>query len=111
MRRALVAMLFTFLPGCGREAATSSDRQIACSASRGGQFETRCSVERRGNNLTLRHQDGGFRRFLIVSDGRGLLAADGAEQAKITIIGKDRIELSAGDHRYQLPAKIADVSR
>jgi hypothetical protein len=68
-----------------------------------------CPVERSGDLVTLRHPDGGFRRFHVVKDGRGLVAADGAEQATVTVLGKDQIELSVGEDRYRLPATMAAV--
>jgi hypothetical protein len=59
-----------------------------------------------GAILTLRHPDGGFRRFRIVTDGRGLAPADGAEKAKITLIADKRIEVTVGEDRYRLPATV-----
>lgn len=66
-----------------------------------------CSVEQDGGVLTIRHPDGGFRRFQILDDQRGLASADGAESAKISIIADGQIEVSAGDDRYRLPATIS----
>ena len=51
--------------------------------------------DRGGDMLTLRHPDGGFRRLRIVQDGRGLVSADGAEEAKLVIIDKGLIEAAA----------------
>lgn len=55
--------------------------------------------------LVIHHPDGSFRRFEIVDDGRGLVAADGAEGALISVAG-DMIEVTLGDYRYLLPATI-----
>ena len=55
--------------------------------------------------LVLRHPDGGFRRLLVTKDG--IVAADGAETAKVTPIDKGMIEVALGANRYRLPATIA----
>ena len=70
-----------------------------------------CPVEQDGDILTLRHADGGFRRFRIVKDGRGLETADGAERSSVAVIGKGQIELSVGQDRYRMPATIAATAR
>jgi hypothetical protein len=74
-----------------------------------------CTIERTadGNDtiLTLRQPDGGFHRLRITRDGRGVIAADGAEVAKVTVIGNDRIEVAIGDARYRLPATVGPVAR
>jgi len=74
-----------------------------------------CTIERTadGNDtiLTLRQPDGGFHRLRIARDGRGVVAADGAETAKVTVIGADRIEVAIGDARYRLPATVGAVAR
>jgi hypothetical protein len=71
------------------------------------QWARDCTAERDGDMLTIRHPDGGFRRFRILGDGHGFEAADGAEPAKLTIIGQDRIEAVAGSDRYRLPVQVA----
>ncbi len=69
---------------------------------------SRCTVERTttpaGPVLTLRAPDGGFHRLLVVRDGRGLVAADGAEPAAIVIVGPRLIDVGIGGDRYRLPA-------
>ena len=74
-----------------------------------------CTVERTtdGNDtiLTLRQPDGGFHRLRITRDGRGVVAADGAEAAKVTVIANNRIEVAIGGARYRLPATIGPVAR
>ncbi len=74
-----------------------------------------CTIERTadGNDtiLTLRQPDGGFHRLRITRDGRGVIAADGAEVAKVTVIGNDQIEVAIGDARYLLPATVGPVAR
>lgn len=74
-----------------------------------------CTLDRtssdRGTILTLRQPDGGFRRLLVTRDGRGVIAADGAERAVVTIIGPDEIEVALGGARYRLPATVGAVAR
>lgn len=74
-----------------------------------------CTIERIADGgdtiLTLRQPDGGFHRLRITRDGRGVVAADGAEAARVTVIGNDRIEVAIGDARYRLPATIGPIAR
>ncbi|WP_235536873.1 hypothetical protein [Sphingomonas sp. Root241] len=58
--------------------------------------------------LTLRHPDGAFHRLQITRDGRGVIAADGAEPAKVTPLAADRIEVELGGARYRLPATVRE---
>lgn len=84
--------------------------RIAC-ARRGSQiFAATCTVERESDDqgllLTIRHPDGGFHRFRVTTDGRGVIAADGAEVAHVKVLGNDQIEVALGGDRYRLPATI-----
>ena len=56
--------------------------------------------------FTIRSPSGSFRRLAATSDGRGVMAADGAEEATVAIVGKGLIEVSIGGNRYRLPATI-----
>lgn len=56
--------------------------------------------------LTVRHPDGAFHRLLVTKDGRGVIAADGAETAVVTIIANGEIEVALGGDRYRLPATV-----
>ncbi len=56
--------------------------------------------------LTLRNPSGGFRRLIVTTDGRGVIAADGSESAVVTTIGTNMIEVSIGGDRYRLPAVV-----
>ena len=59
-----------------------------------------------GLMLTVRHADDGrFHRLLVTRDGRGVVAADGAERAVVAIAG-DGIEVVIGGDRYRLPATV-----
>lgn len=69
-----------------------------------------CTVDRQSGEdgliLTVRHPDGAFHRLLVTKDGRGVVAADGAEQAAVSVLGDGRIEIALGGDRYRLPATI-----
>jgi hypothetical protein len=57
--------------------------------------------------LVVRHPDGGFRRFKILTDGRGLLPADGIDpDFKIKVLPNGMIEVKSMDDTYRLPAAI-----
>lgn len=62
--------------------------------------------------LVVRHPDGGFRRFEVVHDGRGVVAADGAHSAQIALRGGD-VEVAVGTDRYRFPNAMrqADAAR
>jgi hypothetical protein len=83
---------------------------IECRVGNMNDFEPVCSGESadtaEGRVLTLRFPSGGFRRVLIARDGRGVLSADGAEQAHVTIIAGNRIEIEIGGDRFRLPARV-----
>jgi hypothetical protein len=98
-------------PEPAAEQASSDDAsRVECAVRGGGSFERKCTIERLagpdGLILTVRAPDGGFRRLLVTRDGRGVVAADGAEPAIVTVIGEGRIEVAIGGDRYRLPATI-----
>ena len=69
-----------------------------------------CTVDRlasaQGLVLTIRHPDGAFRRLLVTGDGRGVIAADGARRAVMTIVSPDLIDVAIDGDRYRLPATV-----
>jgi hypothetical protein len=87
-----------------------ADNRVACALHGSSEFKRDCVVERakgaEGLMLTIRAPDGGFRRFRVIDDGRGVIAADGAQPALVTIIGGDVIEVAIADDRYRLPATV-----
>lgn len=90
----------------------SLEAEMECALGADGAWSKDCTLERSGSLLTIRHPDGGFRRFNILPDGRGLEAADGSERAAIQIIDKGGIEVRVGGDRYRLPARVKEgVSR
>jgi hypothetical protein len=86
------------------------DEKIECALAGKTGFERVCTTEtiagNEGTILVVRHPDGGFRRFKILTDGRGLAAADGFDDVKIKVLGGGMIEVGSGDDIYRLPAAI-----
>ena len=84
--------------------------QIDCAVSGMTTFSRSCVVEREMANgelmLTIRHDDGGFRRFKVMKDGSGVVAADGAEPAIVTTQGPSSILVQVGADKYLLPATV-----
>jgi hypothetical protein len=117
--------LLVLLAGCGeaktdhatlakveaeQRAAVESGDTIICAHNGSSDFARVCTVEREqgadGLILTVRHPDGAFHRLLVTKDGRGVVAADGAEKAVVTILDKDSIQVALGGDSYRLPATV-----
>ena len=107
--------LLLLLAGCGdadadRRAALAGAERIECATDGAESFEPVCHVERlagaEGLTLTMRSPNGGFRRLLVTSDGRGVVAADGADPAIVSVIAGNRIEVAIAGDRYRLPATV-----
>lgn len=115
-------LLALLLAGCGEAqksdtpvaadaksaSAAASDGRIACALDGAKAFDGSCTVEEMasvdGSVLVVGRSDVGYRRLLIATDGRGLVSADGAEPAKVTIVGDGLIEVAIAGDRYRLPA-------
>ena len=114
--RALVFAPLLLFAGCGDEPAPEHNafaetvrNRIECRFPGAEQFERSCTFEREGADgavLVIRKPDGGFRRLRVVTDGRGVVAADGAEPARVTVLADDRIEVAIGSDQFRLPATI-----
>ena len=93
---------------------STADGKIDCALAGNAEFSRKCSADRISGPdrelLVIHHPDGGFQRFEIVSDGRGLVAADGFDDTRIELLDDDMIEVTAGDDRYRLPARIKSGS-
>jgi hypothetical protein len=117
------AVLAVFLASCGAlppEAdpgnslatanTSASDNRIDCLIEGSTAFERNCIVETAdsadGPLLTVRKPDGGFRRLQVTTDGTGVIAADGAEVAVVTMLADNRIEVAIGADRFRLPARV-----
>jgi hypothetical protein len=74
------------------------------------EFRQLCTIEtasrREGISLIVRAPDGEFRRLLMQKDGRGIIAADGAEGLKVKPAGPGSIEVTTGDIVWRLPRKV-----
>jgi len=107
MKRALALLLV--LPACGGPPAAKPEDRIECAVDGAADFERVCTVERTAGPdvlFTIRSPSGSFRRLVATRDGRGVMAADGAEAANVKVIGKDLIEVSIGSDRYRLRARV-----
>lgn len=108
----LIALL---VAGCGgapnQEAVPKDAPHIACAID-GAPMANRCGLERQatpaGPVLVLRHPDGGFRRVRIVTDGRGVVAADGATPAHVQMHDPKWIDVDIDGDIYRLPAQLQD---
>ncbi len=91
----------------GSREATENGR-IECALEGTKLFDRTCTVEEMsgegGAILVVGRGNVGYRRLQITTDGRGLVSADGAEPAKVNIIGNNMIEVAVGHDRYRLPA-------
>jgi hypothetical protein len=104
--------LLLLLAGCGSSAddPIPGSSPINCRLADAKGFEKICTVERMesgdGPVLVVRSPTGGFRRLLIVKDGRGVIAADGAEPVAVGPAGDGHIDVTIGGMVYRLPAKV-----
>ena len=93
-----------------REAQASNAGKVECALEGSERFERTCSTEQikadGAKLLVIHHPDGGFRRFEILTDGRGLAPADGFDETRISVREGGMIEVSSGDDVYRLPAQI-----
>ena len=91
------------------------DGRIECAVNGDTNFTRGCETERlsgeNGTTLIIRHPDGGFRRFNVLTDGRGLEAADGSEKAKVEIVEAGKIRVSVGSDIYIMQAKVKSDSK
>ena len=93
-----------------QRASADDDGRIICATDGSADFARVCTLDRvadaQGLMLTVHHPDGGFRRLRVTTDGRGVVAADGAEAAGVKVAGDNRIEVVIAGDRYLLPATI-----
>ncbi len=86
------------------------DGRIECAVNGDTSFTRGCKTERlsgeSGTTLIIRHPDGGFRWFNVLTDGRGLEAADGSEKAKIEIVEAGKTRISVGSDIYIMSARV-----
>ena len=116
MRTAFLPLAALLAASCGAETSSGGggseggDERIECALDGSPAFERVCTVERRaseqGMELVVRAPDGAFRRLLVTNDGRGVVAADGAVPAVVSVVSEGMIEVSLAEDRYRLPATI-----
>ena len=111
MTRALgcIALLLA-LAACGAT-SDSPGEPIACALAGAAELQPVCGVERKmveGRlELTVRHPDGAFRRFTVVDDGRGMVAADGAHEAIVRYVD-GHADVAIENDRYRFPASLRE---
>lgn len=103
------ALLLVVLAACTDQAPGDplpEGTAIECALAGSAEFTPDCTMERatRGEQslLILRHPDGGFHRLEVGVEGRGIVAADGADVAVVTQ-GQGKVEVTVGPDRYRLP--------
>jgi hypothetical protein len=104
-----LAALVLLLSACGGLPGEKADERIECAVDGSSRFERVCTVDRSPGPdliLTIRSPSGSFRRLVATRDGRGVMAADGAEAATVTVIRQDLVEVAIGTDRYRLPATV-----
>lgn len=94
--------------GCGRPAGDPEPdmRAIDCALNGAIAFAPLCQVEQAGEMLVIHEPGGAFRRLRKVDDGRGVVSADGVEEAHVAWIADGRLEVAIGPDRYRFPAKV-----
>ncbi len=101
------------LAGCSDRAGSDSatvagEGRIDCALGGAEQFDRACTLDRMnsadGVVLVVGREGAGFRRLLITTDGRGVIAADGVDAANVSIVSDGFIEVAIGGDRFRLPA-------
>jgi hypothetical protein len=86
---------------------------VACAVDGESELADSCSVERdeEGGKLMLvvHHPGGSFRRFEVLTDGRGLAVADGADEAA-TQFKDGSLDVLVGTDHYVFPASVKKAS-
>ena len=104
-----LAALYILLTACGGPPAAKDEGRIECAVDGAAAFARVCTIERTAGRdilFIIRSPSGSFRRLMATRDGRGVIAADGAEAANVRVIGRNLIEVSIGADRYRLPARV-----
>ncbi len=119
-RAGVSILLAVALVSCGDHGGEDQARpdaapgeRIACAHS-GAPLSRTCTVDRKrgegGVILTIRHPDGAFRRLLTTDDGRGIIAADGAQRASVSVVDGGEVEVALAGDRYRLPATVTGAT-
>lgn len=127
MRTSSALIICVLLAACGSakapdaalnaadEAAASANGMLFCATDGAANMTRTCTSERiagpDGTTVVIRHANGGFRRLRIVTDGRGVVSADGAEVAQVALVKAGFIDVTVAGDRYRLPARVADTDQ
>lgn len=110
MREALALWLIFVLSACSAGEEAPKGRGVDCAIGNTEKFVPECFAEdsRVGERrfITVRSKNGAFRRFEMVNDGRGVVAADGADEATAKWSAQGVLEVAVGGDRYRFPAKM-----
>ena len=105
--RIFSAAAWALLSACGSEPTKSEaeGERIACALDGAETFTQACSVEFGQGTMTVRRDDGGFRRFGADCAGN-IDPADGADKLDVIRNADKSVELDIGDDRYRLKEEI-----
>jgi hypothetical protein len=93
-----------------KKAAESADEdgRVLCALDGAEKYGRTCTMDRKttqtGEEIVLSRGDGGFRRLRVLTNGRGVEVADGAEPAKLNVVEEGLLDVAIGSDRYRLPA-------
>lgn len=109
MRRLLLSSVLLLAACSPTSGDGKQDREtLPCALNGAATFAPACALERSrsadGVILTVRHPDGGFRRFIETGEQGGVAPADGAERAVFSR-SEGGIEVLIGGDRYRFPAR------
>lgn len=106
MRAAFLVGTSLLLLSCGASEPMAAGAPIECALGGSAGFAPDCTMERDEMDgqrfLVVSHPDGAFRRFELGVEGRGIVTADGMEQADVTRTDGS-VEVRVGPDRYRLP--------
>lgn len=74
---------------------------VMCAPAGASEFSADCSLEREDNQLTIRHANGTFRRFVLDGENR-ISSADGADALHVAEEPDGFVELRIAGDRYRL---------
>jgi hypothetical protein len=107
-RRGLVAFALVALAACSSGGEVRGE-PFACNIA--GVTGQTCKLERShaGNSVqfVVHHPDGGFRRFVLAPDGKGIVPADGADAAT-SKVAEGTVDVAVGQDRYRIPQSLLE---
>ena len=99
------------LAACNGEGEPAIGTPVEC-ASGNEAYQVQChavvALEGGAHILTVRHQDGGFRRFRYNGDPATIETADGAAPA-IVAVSADKVSIAVEQDRYVIPFSLLGV--